>query len=198
MYECIINDKIFPRVLPTRRVTSLPCLAPALCSTGPATTMTSYCVCASWTPPTAPGLEALRSTNSSPFMSTWGELHIHLHSPKLKVSSSEEIIFWAVFMTLWSLAFLFAEQLVYRPGLERWGVWLSVGDWIGSLDPHMHRELLRPRSNCLVTNLLGTKMLNPDLWPVKSILTYVPFCSRWVSAVWRAVVRASSVDLFPL
>ena len=61
---------------------------------------------------------------------------------------------------------------------------------------HMHRELLRPGSSSLVTNLLRTAVLNAELYSIKSILTYVPFCSRWVSAVWRAVVMASSVDLF--
>lgn len=58
------------RAQPTQRATSPPCRAPAWSSTGPATTTTSCCVSGSWTRPTAPGLEASKSTSPSLFTST--------------------------------------------------------------------------------------------------------------------------------
>ncbi len=53
----------------------------------------------------------------------------------------------------------------------------------------------KSRAASLSTRMSRMMVLEANLWPTKSILTEVPWCSRQLRAMWRAEETASSVDL---
>lgn len=80
---------------------------------------------------------------------------------------------------------------------EVWGPILTLcGMFRRKSSTHVHKELPSPRLLSFVTSLCGMMVLKAELKLTNSILTYVLLLSRCESAVCRAVITASSADLF--